>query len=117
MQNGCVGTSHHRSACPNPGSRQNYGAGPAGYRDDCGGAVGRQCRHGQRLEGRLLARVRILWRLQANHQAIARTIPGIAIGREQIQNNARYWRVLLVLLCADGQNIFLLYRDALVGHS
>ena len=45
------------------------------------------------------------------------SIPRIAIGRQQVENDARHRRFLLILIDADREDVFFLNGDPLLGQS
>ena len=88
---------------PNRRSRaQQRERRPATASDDVGG-----CRR------TLLGGIHILGRLQAHHQPIAGAVPRVAVGREQVEHDARHGRILLILIDANGEDVFLLDRNFL----
>src|SRR5271165_3016735 len=52
-----------------------------------------------------------------DQETIARAVTTVAIRREQVEDNARDWRFLLVLIDADGQDVFLLDLEPLASQT
>ena len=117
-QNRCLGAGRHRRTGTEAASRQHHGARPSGHRNHSRGGIQRDARHGRWFERRrLLTCVQFFSRLETYQQASARTLPGVAIGSEQVQHNARDRRLLLILLDADGGYVLFLNRDPLLSYS
>ena len=76
----------------------------------------RESRRAQRLDRfLLLCKVYVFRRFQSHHEAIAGAIPGIAVGGEQIENNAGNRRIAAVLIDADRRDVFFLDLDSFLN--
>ncbi len=56
-------------------------------------------------------------RFQAHHQAVACGVPGVGVRNQEVEHNSGDGRILLVLLGAEGKNVFLQHRNPLVQRS
>src|SRR6202046_1301578 len=94
-------------------ARQLDFANPTADRYDGRRGDRRQRENLRRLDWRLrvdcvLVFIRASGGLQADHQAVAGSVPGVAERNQEVEHNPGDGRLYLILLGADGQNVFAL---------